>query len=100
VSTFSESFIFSGKQASGATVLGEGCDIITRETCVPTSLNVNNLGKASVLHLVLFCVAGAMPNLACQLLGTAVLLSSSHRLLIIPSHIQISFCDLEGYLVI
>jgi hypothetical protein len=32
-STFSESFISSGKQ-SGAAVLGEGCDIVTGETCV------------------------------------------------------------------
>jgi hypothetical protein len=28
----------------------EGCDIVTRETCVPTSLNINNLGKAAVPH--------------------------------------------------
>jgi hypothetical protein len=51
-SSFSESFISSGKQGGGATVLGEGHDIVTRETCVPTSLN--NLGKAAVLHSALF----------------------------------------------
>jgi hypothetical protein len=33
--------------------LGEGCDTVTRETCVPASLNINNLGKAAVLHLPL-----------------------------------------------
>jgi hypothetical protein len=44
---FSESFISNGKQGGGATFLGEGCDIVTRGTCVPT---VNNLGKAAVLH--------------------------------------------------
>jgi hypothetical protein len=32
-------------------VLWEGSDIVTRETCVPTYLNVNNLGKAAALHL-------------------------------------------------
>jgi hypothetical protein len=31
--------------------LGEGCDIVTGETCVPASLNINNLGKAAKLHL-------------------------------------------------
>jgi hypothetical protein len=30
-------------------VLGEGRDIVIGETCVPTSLNVNNLGEAAVL---------------------------------------------------
>jgi hypothetical protein len=47
-SSFSKYFISSGKQ--GAKVLGEGPDIVTRETCTPTSLNVNNLGNAAVLH--------------------------------------------------
>jgi hypothetical protein len=45
----SESFIPSGKQ--GGAVLREGHDIVTRGTCVPTSLNVNNLGKAAEMHL-------------------------------------------------
>jgi hypothetical protein len=49
-SSFSESFMSSGKQGGGAAVLGEGRDIVTRETCVPTSLNANTLGKAAVLH--------------------------------------------------
>jgi hypothetical protein len=33
----------------------EECDIVTRETCVPTSLNINNLRKAAVVHFALFC---------------------------------------------
>jgi hypothetical protein len=53
VSSFRESFI----QRSGARVLREGHDIVTRETCVPTSLNISNLGKAAVLQFAfaLFC---------------------------------------------
>jgi hypothetical protein len=50
MSSFSESFLSSGKQGGGATVLGEGRDTVTRETCIPTSMNVNNLGKVAVLH--------------------------------------------------
>jgi hypothetical protein len=49
MSSFSQSFISSGKQG-GAAVLWEGHDIVTRETCILTSLNVNNLGKATALH--------------------------------------------------
>jgi hypothetical protein len=49
-SSFSESFISSGKQGGGATVLGEGCDTVTRGTWVPASLSVNNLEKAAALH--------------------------------------------------
>jgi hypothetical protein len=49
--SFNKSFISSGKQGGLATALGEGRDIGTRETCLPTSLNINNLGKAAVLHL-------------------------------------------------
>jgi hypothetical protein len=41
-SSFHESFISSGQQGGGATVLGEGHDTVTRETCIPTSLNINN----------------------------------------------------------
>jgi hypothetical protein len=52
VSNFSESFISSGKQG-GAAVLGEGCNIVTRGTCIPASLNVNNLEEAAVLHFPL-----------------------------------------------
>jgi hypothetical protein len=29
----------------------QGRDIASRETCLPTSLNINDLGKAAVLHL-------------------------------------------------
>jgi hypothetical protein len=51
------SFIYSDKQGGGAAVLGERRDIVTRETCIPTSLNVSILGKAAVLHFAfaLFC---------------------------------------------
>jgi hypothetical protein len=52
VSSFSESFISSGKQG-GAVVLREGCDIVTGETCIPASLKVNSLGEAAVLHFPL-----------------------------------------------
>jgi hypothetical protein len=58
VSSFRKSFISSGKQGGRATVPGEGHDIVTRETCVPTSLNINNLGKAAVLHFAFFCSWG------------------------------------------
>jgi hypothetical protein len=45
-------FYISGKQGGGAAVLGEGPDIVTtKKPCVPTSLNINNLGKAAVLYL-------------------------------------------------
>jgi hypothetical protein len=54
-SSFNESFIYSGKQEGGATVLQEGHDIVTRETCIPTFLKVNILGNAAVLHFALFC---------------------------------------------
>jgi hypothetical protein len=50
LSSFRESFISSGKQGDGATDLGEGPDIVTRETCITTSLNINNIGKAAMLH--------------------------------------------------
>jgi hypothetical protein len=48
--SFRESFISSGKKGGGATVLKEVCDTVTRETCIST-LNLNNLRKAAVLHL-------------------------------------------------
>jgi hypothetical protein len=38
---------------------GRGRDSVTRETCIPASLNVNNLGKAVVLHFALFCGWGS-----------------------------------------
>jgi hypothetical protein len=53
---FSKSFLSSGKQGGGATVLREGHDIVTGETCVLTSLNVNNLGKAAVMHFASCCL--------------------------------------------
>jgi hypothetical protein len=34
-------------------VLWEGRDIVTGETCIPASLNVNNLGEAAVLNIPL-----------------------------------------------
>jgi hypothetical protein len=58
----SKSSISCGKQGGGATVLKEGFDIVTGETCVPTSLNVNNLGKRTVLS----SVAETIPNSACH----------------------------------
>jgi hypothetical protein len=67
-SSFRESFIYSGKQGGGAVVLREGCDIVTRETCVPTSLNINNLGKAAVLHFALFHSWGHT-KLSLQIIG-------------------------------
>jgi hypothetical protein len=115
MSSFSESFIYSCKQGGGATVLREGCDTVTRETCDHYSLNINILGKTAVLHfpLTLFCgwghaklslpiighsctclfssAAGAVPDSACRLFDTAVsnmsavLMSRSHRLLILHS---------------
>jgi hypothetical protein len=33
-SSFRESFISSGKQGGGMMVFGEGCDIVTGETCL------------------------------------------------------------------
>jgi hypothetical protein len=75
VFSFRGSFIPSGKQGGGATVLRERRDIVTKETCVPTSLSICNLGKAAVLHFAFIpSAAGDMPNSAC-----------SHRLLIICS---------------
>jgi hypothetical protein len=48
----------------------EGQGIITKGTCVPASLNINNLGKAVELHLTfsLSSVAGAVPNLSLQII--------------------------------
>jgi hypothetical protein len=63
-------------------------DIVTGETCVPSSLDLNNLGEAAVLHFPLL-----WPEL-CQSQSTdkylwkaaelhlALLISSSYRLLI------------------
>jgi hypothetical protein len=53
MSSFSKSFISSGKHEGGARVLREGHDIVIGETCIPTSLKVNNLGKAAVLNFEL-----------------------------------------------
>jgi hypothetical protein len=53
--SFSDSSIPSGKQG-GTVVPGEGYDIITGETCVPASLNVNNLGEAAGLLFPLSCL--------------------------------------------
>jgi hypothetical protein len=57
ISSFSKSFIHSGKKGGGTTVLREGHDIVTGETCDHYSLNINILGKAAMLHLALalFC---------------------------------------------
>jgi hypothetical protein len=52
MSSFSKSFIPSGKQ-DGVVILREGHDIVTGEACVPASLNVNHLGEAAVLDVLL-----------------------------------------------
>jgi hypothetical protein len=61
VSSFSEFYISSGKQG-GAAVLGEWHEIVTGETCVPASLNVNNSEKQ--LFAFPSSMAGAVPILA------------------------------------
>jgi hypothetical protein len=68
-SSFSGSFIPSDKQEGEQQFSGR--DTVTRESCLPTSVDVNNLGKqlCCILHL----------------LGPAVLMSSSHKLLVIRS---------------
>jgi hypothetical protein len=84
-SSFTESFMSSGKQGGGATVLWEGCDIVTRETCVLLlSLNVNNLGKAAVLHFALFCGWGH-PKFSLLIIGNSCAYVKSHSHLIIHS---------------
>jgi hypothetical protein len=50
LSSFNWSFINSGKQG-GAVALWEGHDIVTGESCIPASLNTNNLGETAVLLL-------------------------------------------------
>jgi hypothetical protein len=80
VSSFSQSFISSGKQGGGTTVLREGCDTVTRETCSCFS-ELKQLRKSTCIA----SAAGVVTNSACGLLGTAVLMSSSHRFLIIHS---------------
>jgi hypothetical protein len=93
MSSFSESFIPSGKQGE-AVVLGEEGDTVTGETCIPAFLNTNNLGEAAVLHF-LFCGQGcANLNLQINILGKAIelhltlLMSSSHGLIWKKSEIE------------
>jgi hypothetical protein len=71
----------NGKQG-GAVVLREGHDIVTGKTCVPTSLNVNNLGEAAVLLLGCANLGLQMKAFELQLI---LLINSSHRHLIIHS---------------
>jgi hypothetical protein len=72
----------------GAVVLGEGRDIVTGETCVPVSLNVNNLGEAAVLHYPFLWPGLCQSQPKINILGKAaelhlaVLMSSFHRFLI------------------
>jgi hypothetical protein len=75
--SFSKFLIYSGKQGSGATVLGGG---VAGGTCDPYSLNINILGKAVVLHFAftLFC-SWSRAKSAYRFLGIAVLVSSSHK---------------------
>jgi hypothetical protein len=63
-----------------AVVLREGHDIVTRETCVPTSLNINNLGETAVLMLGCAHLGLQMKAVELQLI---LLMCSSQRLLII-----------------
>jgi hypothetical protein len=97
LSPFSKSFISSSKQGGGATVLREGCDTVTRETCVLISFSqCKQLRKMQLCCILPSSVAGAVPNSACWLLGTAVLMSRSHRLFIICSpHL---FKNIEGWM--
>jgi hypothetical protein len=64
-SSFSESFIPSGKWG-GAAVPEKGLDIVTGETCIPASLNVNN-SEAAVLDFPLpwlgLCLSRPTDNL-------------------------------------
>jgi hypothetical protein len=88
-STSSEFIIYSGKQGGGATVLGWGMTLqllVTGGTGNCYFLNINILGKAAMLHFALipFCGWGCASS-ACRLLGIAVLMLNSHRLLIICS---------------
>jgi hypothetical protein len=59
LSSFSESFTSSGKQGGGAPVLKEGCDIVTGETCVPTSFfehkQLRKSSCAAFCLLAVFC---------------------------------------------
>jgi hypothetical protein len=78
ISSFSESFISSGKQGGRATILSKlHCN----------KRNLNNLGKTAVMHFAfsLSSAAGAMPNSACRSLRITVLVSNSNSLLIICS---------------
>jgi hypothetical protein len=79
-------FINSCKQG-GAAALREEHDIVTGETCLSASLNINNLGDPAVL---LFPVCGqGCAYLSLQMkaikLHLSLLMSSFHRLFIIHS---------------
>jgi hypothetical protein len=61
LSSFSQFFIYSGKQGGGATVLRRA------DMFLVLSLNINNLGKAAVLHFAFApFAAGVIPNSACR----------------------------------
>jgi hypothetical protein len=54
-SSFRESFVSSVKQGDGATVPGEGHDVVARETCFPTSFSEHKkLRKSSCAAFCLF----------------------------------------------
>jgi hypothetical protein len=82
-------------------VLREGHDIVIGETCVPTSLNINNLGEAADL-ISLFSGQGYAYLSLQKILGKTVeqhlslLMSSSHNPLctFIPFFLQ--FLQLPG----
>jgi hypothetical protein len=66
-SSFSESFIHSGKRG--------GQDIVPRGTCIAASLNVNNLGKAAERYLAFSLSSGAeaVPNSAYRIFDINIL---------------------------
>jgi hypothetical protein len=82
LSSSSESFISSGKQGGGATVLREGCDLVTKRSLHSYFSESKKLRKSSELHLALSCQTQPADYRA------AVLLSSSHRLLMISPHAE------------
>jgi hypothetical protein len=84
--SFSGPFINSSKQ-SAAEALGEGRDIVAGETCLPASLNAS-LGDAAVLLFPVHDQGCAYLGLQVKAIKPhlALLVSSSHRLFIIPLH--------------
>jgi hypothetical protein len=87
-----ESYISSGKQGGGATVLWKGHDIVAGETCVPTALNINNLRKAAMLlHFQSCCGYKCFSSLsACRIL-LSFLCNRGHELVLFVLIIGLCF---------